>query len=905
MLRLLAGAFLLLPLLATNAQATIRVAVLCSHGDEQGENVAALLDTQLGHLNSVTVLNRDAIDRVLKEQRLQAMFSAEATGKRALLGKLLKADLLIMLHFERDPTPHVDVVVCETDHGLRLCASRIAGSDVEAHTAAVFKLVKQAITKYQQKITETVAVPPFVSTDLSTEFQSLQRPYALLVEQMLLDRPGVLVVELAEAKALAGELALTSAKDIERRLPLYLLGTFRHKGLSPNTRVTVDLVLMRGQNRLDERQLKDVTPGEVAAMLRREGAAMIDKAMGTAVSLPDPATEADQLGKRAELMCRLGSWMEAVELAEASLLLKPGQASLHRLAADSLCLRATYLRNLAHDSAAQNAKTPQEAWNQSMHDCQPLFLRGLPHLEQFLRTGRVSMGLDFGLIASYLNCCEAKKEMQEMMLHAFKAKYDAGILDDDTALFCPHCQQWCFSGASKAESMRWRLEAAKVFPRRPDADGQIRLICMLTENHLEGVREKLPEMIKALRTFSNPLCRPVADTLERRMKAGGSLLSDGPGIVIRPKPPRTRPQNPEVLLDRITLKSPVVDWIPANPAIDVLWSERELFLLQGKELASPKVVAPIHAESSGSSVCFDGQYVWAFQNPADVPAKKRNKGKGKQEKSKGNQQEGSGQPRILVLDATTGQSWPITPADGLPPMALIHFSVTPLAPGKVCAVGIFGQWNLSRAWIAMVQFDPKTGKGVVKVFHEALDTATSGHGDGWKNVHESFIFTHAYTITEPVSDNRKPRQRVIIDRRSWHPLLIDPETLSVEAIPEDYRRATSTRAIVHKGTLYWVGPSGNEFRVWRLGFPDLKIRPCQHVVPPGQLGVWNDQVGLTENDTQLWIAPNPEASFRKVATDCPYPESEKHFFQGISMFSSHHYGMVMHDIIGNAYFRIQ
>ncbi len=64
-----------------------------------------------------------------------------------------------------------------------------------------------------------------VSHDLGYEFEYLKTAYARLLEQWLLSQPGLLVVELAEARAISQELALADAgARIERRLPLYLSG---------------------------------------------------------------------------------------------------------------------------------------------------------------------------------------------------------------------------------------------------------------------------------------------------------------------------------------------------------------------------------------------------------------------------------------------------------------------------------------------------------------------------------------------------------------------------------------------------------------------------------------------------------------------------------------------------------
>ena len=155
---------------------------------------------------------------------------AAGVAQRTSLGKLLQADLLVLIEGRKEPRPHAQVVVCETRQGLRLYAAPVEFSeDPEAVAELVVQAVEAAMGKNAEQIREIIAVPPFVSNDLGFESQGLQRPMADLLELRLSGRPGVLVVELAEAQAVADELALGGGERPHRRLPLYLLGDFHRQ----------------------------------------------------------------------------------------------------------------------------------------------------------------------------------------------------------------------------------------------------------------------------------------------------------------------------------------------------------------------------------------------------------------------------------------------------------------------------------------------------------------------------------------------------------------------------------------------------------------------------------------------------------------------------------------------------
>ena len=148
-----------------------------------------------------------------------------------------------------DSQPHLEVVVCETRQGLRLSVQPIRlTTQPETAVAAVTRLVQQAIEKERQKIVDIVAVPPLMNMSLGREADYLQRAYAGLIEGCLLERPGVLVVELAEADAIAREIAL-SGGTIERRLPLYLLGQYRIETAAGQPAGQFTLKLLRGKRR--------------------------------------------------------------------------------------------------------------------------------------------------------------------------------------------------------------------------------------------------------------------------------------------------------------------------------------------------------------------------------------------------------------------------------------------------------------------------------------------------------------------------------------------------------------------------------------------------------------------------------------------------------------------------------
>jgi hypothetical protein len=81
--------------------------------------VGALLEQTLLADKEAQWLERTEIDRVLRERELGALLGPAAAAERSSVGRLLKADLLVLLRHAATPAEHADLVVCETSRIAR------------------------------------------------------------------------------------------------------------------------------------------------------------------------------------------------------------------------------------------------------------------------------------------------------------------------------------------------------------------------------------------------------------------------------------------------------------------------------------------------------------------------------------------------------------------------------------------------------------------------------------------------------------------------------------------------------------------------------------------------------------------------------------------------------------------
>jgi hypothetical protein len=366
------------------AAAETRIGVVTTETAGTG-TLAPLVELRLGQRKDVAMVERSVIQKVLAEQRLQAVLASDAPGKRAALGKMLKADLLVFVTERKQPKPHVQLVVCETEQGLRLCVEPVllAGKP-EANADAVIERVMAAAKKRQEKIVDIVAVPPLVNNSLTHDADQYQGAFARLVENALLRRPGAAVVELAEARAITQEMVVTSSAGVERHLPLYLMGDYRYDGAGEKRRAQFTWRLLRGEMELDRRHVEDLMPEKLADRLHEAAIGLVDKALGRGGVRLDPDAEARQLGARAREFLDLGAWQEALALSEASVLLKPDQPEVHGAA----------LRAMLEIYDARECMKQRLAYGLSPPDALEAiqWLRGaLPHLEAFFRGTKIGI----------------------------------------------------------------------------------------------------------------------------------------------------------------------------------------------------------------------------------------------------------------------------------------------------------------------------------------------------------------------------------------------------------------------------------------------------------------------------------------------------------------------------------
>ena len=141
--------------------------------------------------------------------------------------------------------------------------------------------------------------------------------------------------------------------------------------------MTVRLKAFHGDKKLSEREAT-LRPDEAPAFLRQAAGELVAAGAEVSQKRPDPHQEAQRLTERATEFQQLGQWEESLALIEAALLLEPSQERHYR--AGGGLFRLTLAYGFYAGPALENKQLGRQ-----------YYLRGLDHLEEFLRTaGRIS-----------------------------------------------------------------------------------------------------------------------------------------------------------------------------------------------------------------------------------------------------------------------------------------------------------------------------------------------------------------------------------------------------------------------------------------------------------------------------------------------------------------------------------
>jgi hypothetical protein len=386
-----------------------RLAVLPAQGLARS-GLSDLLTLELSNLSGVSLVEREQLAAITEEQRLSAMAGSDAAG-RVALGKLLKADALIIVSNERiGNIDYIRLVVADTAMGVRLADSRVpmSANQSEKTVKALSTTIDQARRRFPQGVKLVVGVSPFLSKDLTHENDYLKGGLASLTENALFALPGVAVVEIDEARAVRSELDVSGNNSAKRALPFFIWGEYEtSRGENAQPLIATSARITDGASTIQQFKTPAKPQSQAVSILTTDLPAAVLKSTAQGYRPLSRSGQIKLLARRANEFVALGSWQRAISLRESELVLNQSEPEQRkRIISETLqWLREEYDAIFSRWVAVRRAQYTSENRNPdpSLFDaqlkvdmddawprCLTEWMRALDHLEFLVRNRQIA-----------------------------------------------------------------------------------------------------------------------------------------------------------------------------------------------------------------------------------------------------------------------------------------------------------------------------------------------------------------------------------------------------------------------------------------------------------------------------------------------------------------------------------
>lgn len=361
-----------------------------------------LLTAALSERESLQLVERERLSEVLRELQFSTMLPAERVDQRLQLGRILKANALMVLSFEkRNEERLLKVVICDADLGVRLsdCHFHLPDNGVEELVAHCVSIIDEVRQRFSDGIQHIIAVPVFLSEDFEHHFDWLQTRYRDQLAGSLTAHPGVAVVEIEEARAILRELQSVPGSSIDRPITSTVQATYRVTSPNP-PRVTLRIEVAHDDHESESIE-KSLTLDSVGRWLTTDFTRkLLASTTGRRPSV-SLITQKAILTRHADRFAALGNWEQSIPLREAALVLDPLDPLQRALLVSEYQYRfLPEIKSNWHPAVASRPIAPnvrERALSRAVHD----YRVGLDHLTWLIRNRLIHRVDAIGLLTRH------------------------------------------------------------------------------------------------------------------------------------------------------------------------------------------------------------------------------------------------------------------------------------------------------------------------------------------------------------------------------------------------------------------------------------------------------------------------------------------------------------------------
>lgn len=308
------------------AEGLSRWAIVASP-EVQKSGLADVVWAEASTLDRLEFVERSELDRVAKELELESLAGADGVAQRINAGRVLQADVLVLLKtVSKSESNPLRVVICDTRQGARLASFETVLNKATFDQTAKSVVAEMARVRshFAEGIRLVVGVTPFVSRNLEHRHDHWQSRFAELLTNSLASQRGVAVIEVEEARAILKERSLRAEEAVARRVPFIVSGQFRMTSrdgaTEPDVELEIELTTAKSAKKLQARTFAlSRAPQWLVGDFSRE----LLKSTGEAFEPLAADVQRIALIKQADSFGQLGDWLKSLGLREAGLVLAP------------------------------------------------------------------------------------------------------------------------------------------------------------------------------------------------------------------------------------------------------------------------------------------------------------------------------------------------------------------------------------------------------------------------------------------------------------------------------------------------------------------------------------------------------------------------------------------------------
>lgn len=308
----------------------VRVALVLLEQGEVAQGVPDLATAKLSAEPGVEMLERQAIDAVLREQEwtLCGLVSA-ADAVRA--GQILGADVLVVLQATAAAQPSV-VTAFDAATGVRLVHDDLPDGDPVVQAECLSELCRQAIQKSRDpdKAIRTLSILAIQNVDLPNQQEYLVGALSHLLERRLIQSPGIAILERDRLEALNAERALAGGgTENDLRASVHVLELdISHGEKNGDIRIYIRLTDPAGALQGEFVKTGPANAPDLVNSIQNKLVRLLG--MAPPPEAPTRAVEAQRYRREAEVQLKQKQYPSAIRAAEAAYALNPEDLDISR-----------------------------------------------------------------------------------------------------------------------------------------------------------------------------------------------------------------------------------------------------------------------------------------------------------------------------------------------------------------------------------------------------------------------------------------------------------------------------------------------------------------------------------------------------------------------------------------------